>query len=43
MLIIHLNLIPFKISELNEHIKYYETHLACFESQLKELIIFRTN
>ena len=32
-----------KIYELNEHISYYETHLARFESQLKELIISRTN
>lgn len=32
-----------KIHELNEHITYYETHLSRFESQLKELIISRTN
>ena len=32
-----------KIYELNEHINYYETHLARFESQLKELIISKTN
>ena len=32
-----------KIHELNEHITYYETHLSRFESQLKELIISKTN
>ncbi|MHC1718022.1 MAG: hypothetical protein AB9883_05155 [Acidaminococcaceae bacterium] len=32
-----------KIYELNEHINYYEAHLARFEGQLKELIISKTN
>lgn len=32
-----------KIHELNEHIAYYEAHLARFEGQLKELIISRAN
>lgn len=32
-----------KIHELDEHITYYETHLARFEGQLKELVASRTN
>ncbi|MPM28669.1 hypothetical protein SDC9_75196 [bioreactor metagenome] len=32
-----------KIHELNEHISYYEYHLARFENQLKELVASRTN
>ncbi|MGL5207153.1 MAG: hypothetical protein ACRC8T_06545 [Acidaminococcaceae bacterium] len=32
-----------KIYEINEHIKYYETHLTRFEQQLKDLIVAKAN